>query len=128
MAVSETTFEQVLNLARRLPPADQARLVARLAPTVEQLLDQTTPATSRTPHIRLRGSLTDLGPAPSAADIEAIQRETWGRVSLRVKFDLSRFLAIIALMFYLTPNTILICTATRGPIAAFPCRIASRDG
>lgn len=42
-------------------------------------------------------------------------------------FALSPFPAIITAMFYLTPNTILVCTATRGPIEAYPCRIAPRD-
>jgi hypothetical protein len=73
---TDVTLEQVLILARRLRPVDQARLIARLAPTIEQLLTQSqqfTPA-ARPP---LRGVLADLGPAPSGADIAEVQREMW---------------------------------------------------
>ena len=30
-------------------------------------------------------------------------------------------------MYFLTANTIIVCTATRGPIATLPCRIAPHD-
>jgi len=33
---------------------------------------------------------------------------------------------IIVPMCFITSNTILVCTATRGPIATAPCRIAPR--
>ena len=73
----EITFDQVLDLAQRLPPVDQARLVARLAPKVEWLLDQVGPITAAQPRQSLRGLLADLGPAPSAEDIDEVQREMW---------------------------------------------------
>ena len=71
------TLDEVLALARQLPPVDQARLVARLAPVVERVLNQTEARpipSSRTP---LRGLLADLGPAPSAEEIDEVRREIW---------------------------------------------------
>jgi hypothetical protein len=77
MATSEITLDEVLALAQRLRPSDQARLVARLAPSIEHWLDQTEPATPPSRRPRLRGLLADLGPAPSDADITEAQREMW---------------------------------------------------
>jgi hypothetical protein len=76
MNATGTTLEDVLALARRLPSVDQARLVARLAPMVERVLDQAaaSPSPSRTP---IRGLLADLGPAPSAEEIDEVRREMW---------------------------------------------------
>lgn len=76
-STNEVTFEQVLGLARRLRTVDQVRLVARLTPQVEMALVQMEEAVSALPRKSLRGLLADLGPAPSAADIEEIQREMW---------------------------------------------------
>jgi hypothetical protein len=76
MTTAEITLDQVLALARRLRPVDQARLIARLAPTMEHLLAQ--PQTPTTPdRPRLRGLLADLGTAPSDSDITETQREMW---------------------------------------------------
>lgn len=45
MSTTDTpTLEQVLRLARRLPPADQARLVAHLTPAPAAALTKATPA------------------------------------------------------------------------------------
>ena len=73
----EISFEQVLVLAQRLRPVDQARLAARLMPTVETVLNQV--ALDDAPPTRkpLRGMLADLGKAPSAPDIDEIQRSMW---------------------------------------------------
>lgn len=71
------TLAQVLAMARQLRPVDQARLVARLAPMVERVLDQnesTLPSPADTP---IRGLLRDLGPAPSAEEIDEVRREMW---------------------------------------------------
>ena len=73
----EITFDQVFDLAQRLRPVDQARLIARLAPKMEWLLDQVEPVTTVQPRQSLRGLLADLGPAPSAEDIDEVQREMW---------------------------------------------------
>jgi hypothetical protein len=77
MTATEITFEQVFKMARRLRPVDQARLVARLAPNMERLAEQVELSTSTRPRTPLRGLLADLGPAPSAEEIDEIQREMW---------------------------------------------------
>lgn len=73
----EITFEKVLNLARQLPDVDQARLVARLAPRVEWVVNQVVADKASHHQKRLRGLLSDLGPAPSAQDIDEVQHEMW---------------------------------------------------
>ena len=73
----EVTFDQVFSLAQRLRPMDQVRLVARLAPKVEWLLEHIEPATTVQTRKPLRGLLADLGPAPSAAEIDEVQHEMW---------------------------------------------------
>lgn len=77
MIAAEITFEQVFALAQKLRPIDQARLVVRLAPKMEGLLAQVEATTSALPRKPLRGLLADLGPAPSAAEIDGVQREMW---------------------------------------------------
>lgn len=75
----EVTFDQVFNLAQRLRPVDQVRLMARLAPNVEWMLEQVetvAPVQERKP---LRGLLADLGPAPSIEEIDEVQHEMWGK-------------------------------------------------
>lgn len=76
MTTAEITLDQVLALARRLRPVDQARLIVRLAPTMEHMLTQPQLSTE-TARPRLRGLLADLGPAPSDTDITETQREMW---------------------------------------------------
>ena len=77
MTVTEITFEQVFTMARRLRPADQARLVARLAPTMERLAEQVELTATARPRAPLRGLLADLGPVPSAEEIDEVQRDMW---------------------------------------------------
>ena len=76
LTANEITLEQVLSLAQRLHPIDQVRLAVRLAPKVEWVLTQLElePALTRIP---LRGLLSDLGAAPSAEEIDEVQREMW---------------------------------------------------
>jgi len=76
LTTNEITLEQVLSLAQRLRPIDQVRLAVRLAPKVEWVLTQMEiePTLTRTP---LRGLLADLGAAPSAEEIDEVQREMW---------------------------------------------------
>lgn len=76
LTANEITLEQVLSLAQRLRPIDQVRLAVRLAPKVEWVLTQleNEPALTRIP---LRGLLSDLGAAPSAEEIDEVQREMW---------------------------------------------------
>jgi hypothetical protein len=77
MDAAGITLDQVLALARRLRPEDQARLVARLAPMVERVLDQAEQSLSPPPRTPIRGLLADLGPAPSAEEIDEVRREMW---------------------------------------------------
>ena len=77
MIADKVTFEQVFSLAQQLHLKDQVRLIARLAPTVELMLEQVesvSPGLTRKP---LRGLLADLGPAPSAQEIDDVQHEMW---------------------------------------------------
>lgn len=67
------TFEEVLDLAKRLSPVDKVRLIERVAPEIERELAFTT----RTPRKSLRGLCADLGPAPSAEEIDEARREEW---------------------------------------------------
>jgi hypothetical protein len=81
MADHGTTLDEVLSLARRLRPSDQARLIVRLAPTIEHLVDQRESTSAPSSRPRLRGLLADLGPAPSAEEITDVQREMWAPVA-----------------------------------------------
>jgi len=71
--MSTVTLDQVLDLAQKLSPRDQARLVVRLAPAIERALEQ--PISSSRPNFW--GMLSDLGPAPSAEEIDEARREAW---------------------------------------------------
>jgi hypothetical protein len=73
--MSTVTLEQVLDLAQKLSPRDQARLVVRLAPAIERVLEQ--PLTAPIPRTPIRGRFADLGPAPSAEEIDEARREAW---------------------------------------------------
>lgn len=77
MNTSEVTLDQVLALAQRLRPVDQVRLVARLTPTIERVVGQLESSVPSVPRVPLRGLLADLGPAPSAEEIDEVQREMW---------------------------------------------------
>jgi hypothetical protein len=65
------TLEQVLSLARQLPSLDKVRLIERIAPDIERDIRQGQPLRS------LLGLCADLGPAPSAEDIDEVRREMW---------------------------------------------------
>lgn len=75
--VSEVSLEEVLLLAQQLRPVDQARLVVRLAPKVEQFLSQVDEEGTSQARQPLRGLLSDLGSAPSTEDIDEVQQEMW---------------------------------------------------
>jgi hypothetical protein len=79
------TLEQVMILAEQLRPVDQARLVARLATKVEQLLDtielDMIEGVDSSPAPRpLRGLFADLGTAPSTEEIDQVQQEMWAKI------------------------------------------------
>lgn len=75
MSAAEATIERILTLATNLRPNEQAQLIARLAADMKNSLEDQ----ERTPSPRrsLRGLLADLGPAPSAEDIDEARREMW---------------------------------------------------
>ena len=64
---------EVEALALGLSPIEKVRLMERLAATLEQDLKEQRKA----PLPSLRGLLADLGPAPSAEDIDEMRREMW---------------------------------------------------
>ena len=66
-------LDQVLAMARRLSTVDKVRLIDRLTPQIEQALMETRPAQYKS----LYGVLADLGPAPSAEEIDAARRDAW---------------------------------------------------
>ena len=80
MATSDVTLDQVLALARRLRPVDQAQLIARLAPNTQHLLE-TTQSTTSLERPPLRGLLADLGTGPTDSDIAEVQQEMWATFS-----------------------------------------------
>jgi hypothetical protein len=69
----ESVLEQIRELAKSLSPAQKLMLIGELVADVRYNLppDQTRPFRS------LRGALKDLGPAPSAEDIDEARREAW---------------------------------------------------
>lgn len=73
MSAAEVTIERILNLAANLQPNEQAQLLARLAAAMEKSV----PISETKPRPSLYGALADLGPAPSAEDIDEVRREMW---------------------------------------------------
>lgn len=73
MMESASTLEQVTEAAMRLPPLDKLRLIERLASALESDIVAAKPAPKRS----LFGAMTDLGPAPSAEEIDEARREAW---------------------------------------------------
>ena len=66
------TADMVLNLLRQLPPRERLRVIAQALPEAERDLSE--------PHRSLkslRGLCADLGPAPSAEEIDQASREAW---------------------------------------------------
>ena len=71
----EVTLEEVLQLVQHLSPRDKVRLIERIAPEIEHAL-----ATGQSaPGKALLGLVKDLGPAPSAEEIDAARRDAWVR-------------------------------------------------
>ncbi len=67
------TLEQVVSLARQLPPVEKIRLIERMAPEIERdMLGQRPPRRKS-----LLGLCADLGSAPSVEDIDEIRHEMW---------------------------------------------------
>ncbi len=66
-------LDQVLAMATQLSAVDKVRLVEGLAPQIEQDLREMRPTQVNS----LLGLCADLGPAPSAEEIDAAGREAW---------------------------------------------------
>jgi hypothetical protein len=66
-------LDQVLTMATQLSALDKVRLIEGLAPQIEQELRAMRPARYKS----LLGLCADLGPAPSAEEIDATRREAW---------------------------------------------------
>lgn len=67
------SLEAVLELVKQLPPRDKARLIAWVAPQLEDELAAVQPRQRKS----LWGLCRDLGPAPSAVEIELVRNEIW---------------------------------------------------
>jgi hypothetical protein len=69
---TSVTVESVLEMLRKLSPRDRLTVIARALPEVDRELSET-----KRPLKSLWGLCADLGPAPSAEDIDEIRREMW---------------------------------------------------
>jgi hypothetical protein len=70
---AETNLDQMLSMAAQLSAVDKVRLIEWLAPQIERDLRAMRP----TRYKSLLGLCADLGPAPSAEEIDAARREAW---------------------------------------------------
>jgi hypothetical protein len=66
------TADTVLTLLRKLQPRERLRVIAQALPEVERDLSE-----PPRPLKSLRGLCADLGPAPSAEEIDEARREVW---------------------------------------------------
>lgn len=71
---STVTLNEVFSLAKKLSLRDKLRLIEQIAPEIERDLTTGTPEPRRS----LWGLWADLGPAPSAEEIDEARREVWG--------------------------------------------------
>ncbi|MEA3345129.1 MAG: hypothetical protein U9Q78_02610 [Chloroflexota bacterium] len=67
------TLEQVVLLARRLPPLEKIHLIEQMVPDIKRdmLKQQSLKRKS------LLGLCADLGPAPTSEEIDEIRHEMW---------------------------------------------------
>ena len=73
MPDSTMFLEEAVSLARQLSPLEKVRLIERIASDLERDVS----ASPQTPSRSLYGVLADLGPAPSAEEIDEARREAW---------------------------------------------------
>ncbi|MCT7949961.1 hypothetical protein NG798_09200 [Ancylothrix sp. C2] len=66
-------LQEVLQLAKQLSSVDKMRLIQQIAPDIEQELM----VSNNKPRKSLWGLCADLGPAPSAEEIEEMRQEAW---------------------------------------------------
>jgi len=67
-------LDHVRDLATKLAPQEKLHLIEDL---VRQLRQGPAPPPAKKPYRSLRGALADLGPAPSAEEIDEARREAW---------------------------------------------------
>lgn len=67
------TFEEVLAAAEKLSQEDKERLVEHLSAELPVITRSHQPKVDKT----LRGLWADLGPAPSAEEIDEARKEAW---------------------------------------------------
>jgi hypothetical protein len=67
------SLEEVVALAKQLSPRDKVRLIERLARSIESDLLSARPTSRKS----LFGLCSDLGPAPSADEIDEARRQEW---------------------------------------------------
>ncbi len=77
MAIQESTFEDVLSLAKQLTPGQKLRLIEAIIPDLEEPLQQA--EEEQKPLRSLHGLWKDFGVSISAEDIDDARREMWGR-------------------------------------------------
>lgn len=76
---TEARLEEILTLINALPLEDRVKLIERIAAGVTyDLTGKETTAQKVKPTKSLLGLLADLGPAPTAEDIDEVRREMWG--------------------------------------------------
>ncbi len=73
MTPEQTTLEQVIKSARQLTPREKVQLIAQMIPDVEAMLAQVD--VERQPLHSVYGLCRDLGPVPSADDIEEVRQD-----------------------------------------------------
>ena len=67
-------FEAVLEQAFELDTLDKLRLIEKVAPKIEEEVRNARPESARS-HASLWGSCREMGPAPSAEDIQDARQE-----------------------------------------------------
>mgnify|MGYP001048605620 CR=1 FL=1 len=72
MSTATITADTVLNMLRQLPPRERLKVIAQALPETERDLSE-----HPRPLKSLRGLCADLGPAPSAEEIDQARREAW---------------------------------------------------
>ena len=73
MESENVTLEQVLKLARQLSPLEKVQLIEQVIPDLEAPLE--TLSKRKRPLRSARGICADLGPAPSAEEIDEVRKE-----------------------------------------------------
>jgi hypothetical protein len=71
--MSELSASSILEMLHKLPPQERLKVIARALPEIEKDLSQQTPQRRTS----LLGICSDLGPAPSAEEIDQARREMW---------------------------------------------------